>query len=175
MRGKKKHKRPLNIPLTRFQQSEQTQSGFRDMARVPVNTEKYICCSAGQWTSAAILYMLSRISGEKNRLEESIQALWHAKSNPSVQQQAGGVVTLLQWSHTEVQPPQLGLFTCDECNGSIRDLFSYYIIKITQYAEISVFSSLNISYFQRFMYYLYFKCLFKVIKKVLGDKNKAMA
>lgn len=37
-----------NKPLTRFQQTEQTQSGFRDTACVPVKTEKYICCSAGQ-------------------------------------------------------------------------------------------------------------------------------
>lgn len=82
-----------------------------------------------------------------------------------MQQQAGGVVTLLEWSHTEVQPPQPGLFTCAEHNRSIGDLFSYYIIEITPYAEISVFSSPNISYFQKFMYYLYLKCLFKVKKK----------
>ena len=71
--------------LTGFHQTKQMHNGVRDTACMSVNTGS---------TSVVLrttelqqpCYMLTCISGEKSHLEESIQALWHAKNNPSVQQ-----------------------------------------------------------------------------------------
>lgn len=66
--------------------TKQMQSGFRDKACVSVNTGSTSVVLRA--TELQHPYMLICISSDKTHLEESIQALWHAKNNPTVQQPA---------------------------------------------------------------------------------------
>lgn len=77
------------------------QIGFRDTARVCVNTGSTSVVLRA--TELQQPYMLICISSDKTHLEKSIQALWHAKNNPTVPQ------------HTEVS--WLGL-----TSATLRDL-----------------------------------------------------